>query len=27
LQKINELRGNDPNEFTMADVAKWLAMA
>lgn len=27
LDKINELRGNDPNEFTMADVARHLRMA
>ncbi len=27
LAKINELRGNDPNEFTLADVAKHLRMS
>lgn len=27
LATINKLRGNDPNEFTLADVAKHLRMA
>jgi hypothetical protein len=26
LAKVNELRGNDPNEFTLADVVRWLDM-
>lgn len=26
LKQINKLRGNDANEFTMGDVAKWLKM-
>ncbi len=27
LAAINKLRGNDPNEFTMGDVTRWLKMA